>query len=55
MIVDMNSLFIKQIMLVFFFYMAIVLANSINAQINVKKTNAGCTIDPFIDTFVLTY
>ena len=32
MIVDMNSLFIKQIMLVFFFYMAIVLANSINAQ-----------------------
>ena len=30
-------------------------SNSINAQINVKKTNAGCTIDPFIDTFVLTY
>ena len=30
-------------------------SNSINSQINVRKTNAGCTIDPFIDTFVLTY
>ena len=41
MIVDMNGLFIKQIMLVLFFYMAIVLANPINA-----RTISACTLKP---------
>jgi hypothetical protein len=30
-------------------------SNSINAKIDTKTTRAGCTVDPFIDTFVLTY
>ena len=30
-------------------------SNSINAKIDTKTTRAGCTVDPFIDTFVLSY